>query len=214
MEEEKHEQFQNGVWFEPAEAFIRRKCAKVWTRKHAALARSWVTNGALTQHNMHSGEKLRAALMCVLRYDDLDNVWFTIKNLQKKLREHIPLPRTREVISSSPTFGNKRSFSESESEHSRVAAIEEAEKQHHTRNAQVWRHDGRSGSRRCVSGVRDGAPLRMTSSWEMHEEDDKWWVSLLTEVGHIKVVSPGLRRVECENSRYQTTRLVYMDGKD
>ena len=39
---ESRKQSQMRVWFEPAEAFIKRKCTKVWPSKDSASARSWL----------------------------------------------------------------------------------------------------------------------------------------------------------------------------
>ena len=38
-----------GMWFEPIRVFLRRKCNDKWTPRHAANARSWVVDGAITQ---------------------------------------------------------------------------------------------------------------------------------------------------------------------
>ena len=86
-------------------------------------------------------------------------------------REHIPLQRIRYVISSSQHIEHERLALENESQHSRVAAIEKAEKQRYNWHAQGWRHVGRDSSRRGVAVSRDWAPWRTASSWEWHTED-------------------------------------------
>ena len=42
-----------GVWFEPIRAFTRRRCKNKCTPRHAAHARTWDINVAITQNSSH-----------------------------------------------------------------------------------------------------------------------------------------------------------------
>ena len=57
--EEEEEGLSEGVWFEPATAFSRRKCDDKWTPRHAASARTWFKNGAITQESFHHSGRVK-----------------------------------------------------------------------------------------------------------------------------------------------------------
>ena len=51
----KHEirDFEEGIWFEPIKALLKRKLNRIWTTRHAAQARSCVINGAWTHKRLY-----------------------------------------------------------------------------------------------------------------------------------------------------------------
>ena len=47
-----YEEFQKGIWLEPALALLRKKTKEDWTEKHRNVARKWVLEGGRVQQRL------------------------------------------------------------------------------------------------------------------------------------------------------------------
>ena len=110
-------------------------------------------------------EKSCKAFTAYLRYDDGDNVWFTVEDLQKKFREHSCAAKKKRSHQQEPKHWERRFAFEND--------IVLAEKQYEWPGQQGYAR-GRSHEQSERRQQLKWSPWRVVSSWAGYEEDSTW----------------------------------------